>query len=82
MKKNKLSELTIEELNNQKKTLKGILIGMSIVMLILISVFIYLIVKKQNFTLIALAPVFLFSFLPSIIQLSQINTEIKLRNSK
>ncbi len=82
MKDNKLSELTLTELNKQKKQLSGILIGSAIVMLFLIGALLYLIVKKQNFVLLAIIPGLMLVWLPVIIKLSQLNTEIKLRSSE
>ncbi|MDQ0638911.1 hypothetical protein QF042_002476 [Pedobacter sp. W3I1] len=82
MKSNKLSELTITELNKQKKQLSGLLIGSAIIMLFLFATLVYLIVKKQNFVLLAVIPGCLIAWLPVIIKLSQLNAEIKLRNSE
>ncbi|ARS40042.1 hypothetical protein CA265_10435 [Sphingobacteriaceae bacterium GW460-11-11-14-LB5] len=82
MKDNKLSELTLTELNKQKKQLSGILIGSAIVMLFLIGALLYLIVKKQNFVLLAIIPGLMLVWLPVVIKLSQLNTEIKLRSSE
>lgn len=82
MKTNKLSELTLEELHKEKKTLKGVLIAFSIVMLIACAGLLYLIIKKQNFALIAVIPGCMLTLLPTFIRLGQINTEIKSRNTK
>ncbi|CAL1518888.1 hypothetical protein MMC2321_02633 [Chitinophaga sp. MM2321] len=82
MKTNKFSDLTINELNKQKSSLNRILLGTGIVMLILCTVLLYLISKSQNFALIAVIPCILLTMLPGIIKLSQINAEIKSRDSK
>ena len=81
MKKNKLSVLTISELNKQKKSIIGILCATGIVMLILCCVLMYLIIKNHKITLISVVPICLLIMLPGAIRLSQINSEIKSRNS-
>lgn len=80
MKKNILSELTLDELNKQKKSTRGILIATSIVMLIFSSVILYLSIAKHNMSLITFIPIFFLSMFPGFIKLSQVNSEIKSRN--
>jgi hypothetical protein len=80
MKKNKLTELTIDELSKEKSSIKGVLIGTAIVMLILCGAIFYLANRNQNFGLIAIVPCCLLTMLPATIRLSQINAEIKSRN--
>jgi hypothetical protein len=80
MKKNKLTELTIDELSKEKSSIKGVLIGTAIVMLILCGAIFYLANRKQNFGLMAIVPCCLLTMLPATIRLSQINAEIKSRN--
>lgn len=80
MKKNQLSELTLEELNKQKKSTSGVLIGTLIVMVILSGVIFYLSITKHNTSLLTFIPIFLLSMLPGIIKLSQVNSEIKSRS--
>lgn len=82
MKNNKLSELTIEELNKRKKILQGATIGFGIVMVIALAILVYLMFRNRNFTLVAIIPACLIVLLPGIINLSKINSEIKTRNSK
>nr|WP_276901790.1 hypothetical protein [Pedobacter kyonggii] len=82
MKNNKLSELSLTELNKQKKQLSGLLIGSAVVMLFLFGALLYLIVKKQNFVLLAVIPGCMLAWLPVAIKLNQLNTEIKLRGSE
>lgn len=81
MKNNKLSELSLTELNKQKKQLSGLLLGFTIVMLFLFGALLYLILKKQNFVLLAVIPGCALTLLPAAIKLSQVNAEIKLRSS-
>jgi CDP-diglyceride synthetase len=78
----KLTELTLEELIAKQKTLKGAFIGLGIVMLIACIALIYLALKSNNLTLIVIAICCSITLLPSFIALSQINNEIKSRNSK
>ncbi|WP_316743125.1 hypothetical protein [Pedobacter antarcticus] len=80
MKKNQLSELTLEELNKQKKSTSGVLIGTLVVMVILSGVIFYLSITKHNTSLLTFIPIFLLSMLPGIIKLSQVNSEIKSRS--
>lgn len=82
MEKNKLSALTLEELYEKKKKLKGMAIGIGIGMVIICSVLLYLIFRTKNFVLLAVVPGCLVTLLPSFIILGQINAEIKLRESK
>ena len=82
MKNDKLNELSIEQLQAKKKTLKNAAIGMGIVMLIACSVLFYLSIKSKNFALITVAIACLLTLLPSFIGISQIKAEIKSRDSK
>lgn len=82
MKNNKLSELSLTELNKQKKQLSGLLIGSAVVMLMLFAALLYLIIKRQNFVLLAVIPGCMLAWLPVAIKLSQLNAEIKLRSSE
>lgn len=82
MKNNKLSELSLSELNKQKKQLSNLLIASVIVMVMLLAVLLYLIIKRQNFVLVAVIPGCMLAWLPVVIRLSQVNAEIKLRSSE
>lgn len=82
MKNNKLSELNLTELNKQKKQLSGLLIGSAVVMLMLFAALLYLIIKRQNFVLLAVIPGCMLAWLPVAIKLGQLNAEIKLRSSE
>lgn len=82
MKERKFSELSIEELYKKKKTLTSIMIGFGVVMVILYAILLYLIFKSESFALIAIIPASLLSIFPTLIILGQVNSEIKLRNSK
>lgn len=79
IKKNKFSELNIDELIKKKKSLNGLVLATAIVMLLLCSVLIFLVIKVEKFSLLAVIPASLLCTLPSIIQLKQVNDEIKSR---
>ncbi|MEA5461041.1 hypothetical protein VB796_18410 [Arcicella sp. LKC2W] len=79
MKTKKLSELTLEELQAKKKTLKGAIIGLGIVMVVAVATLVYLAIKTGNFVLIAGAMGCGITLLPSIIMVNQMNNEIKSR---
>lgn len=83
MKENdKLKELTLEELQTKYKKSKDAVIGLGIVILIAVMTLIYLAVRNKNYALIAVAIGSSITFLPSIVVLKQIETEIKSRNSQ
>lgn len=82
MEKNKLSALTLEELYEKRKKLKGLAVGIGVGMVIICSFLLYLIFKTKNYVLLAVVPGCLMTLLPSFIVLSQLNAEIKLRESK
>jgi hypothetical protein len=82
MKENsKFKELSLEELITKYKQSKAAVIGLGIGIIIAVMVLIYLAVSNENYALIAVAIATSISFLPSIIVLKQIETEIKSRNS-
>lgn len=82
MKENKLSELSLEELASKKKKIQGVAIGISAVMLVACSVLFYFAVITGNFALIAVAFGSFFILMPTLMNINQINTEIKSRKSK
>lgn len=79
MKNNKLSELTIIELNKQKNTLKNILIAAAVLIVVLCGIILYPSDKSQNIKFLTILPCFLLGILPAAIRWSQLNTEIKSR---
>lgn len=81
MAKNKLSEMSTDELNKQKGLLKGIVIGMAVVMLLCYIVLIYLVLQNKKYVLLVIIPATFMSLLPSALRLIQINTELKARHS-
>ena len=82
MKANKLSELSLEELESKKKMIQGAAIGIGIVMLIACFILFYFAVITGNFALIAVAFGSFFTLMPTLMILNQINAEIKSRKSK
>ncbi|MEG1591315.1 hypothetical protein [Chryseobacterium sp.] len=82
MKANKLSELSIEELESKKKTILSATIGLGIVMILACCALFYFAISSKNFALIAVAIGGSLTFVPSLISISQINSEIKSRKSK
>ncbi|AZB29557.1 MULTISPECIES: hypothetical protein [Chryseobacterium] len=82
MKANKLSELSIEELESKKKTILSFTIGIGSVMIIACCILFYFAIKSKNFALIAVAFGCSMTLMPSFISIGQINSEIKSRKSK
>ncbi|WP_159474077.1 hypothetical protein [Chryseobacterium sp. 18068] len=82
MKANKLSELSIEELESKKKTILNATIGIGSVMLIACCAIFYFAITSKNFALIAVAIGSSMTLMPSFISIGQINNEIKSRKSK
>ncbi|MCD0477982.1 hypothetical protein LPB90_05910 [Chryseobacterium sp. LC2016-29] len=82
MKVNKLSELSIEELESKKKTILSFTIGIGSVMIIACCILFYFAITSKNFALIAVAFGCLMTLMPSFISIGQINAEIKSRKSK
>jgi hypothetical protein len=78
----KLTELTLNELNIEKKKTKGVLTGLGLVMLIACGILVFLAVKSENFALIAVASGSFITLLPILIRLGQIEKEIKNREQE
>lgn len=79
MKPQKVTELTTEELNKQKKTLSGVLIGLGSVTLFAYGILLYFVIRDKNFVFLAIIPSGFLTLLPSLIRIGQINTELKSR---
>jgi hypothetical protein len=76
---NNKPELSLEELKAKHKKMKGAVIGLGIVILFTCSILIYFIVKNKNYVMVGVAIPCLFSLLPSILALKQMEKEIKSR---
>ncbi len=79
---NKFKNLTLTELVAMQKKLKAATIGLGIVMAVACIALIYFSINGGNFALIAVGITCPMTLLPSVVNLFQINAEIKLRNSK
>lgn len=79
-KNKKISELNLQELEDKKKTLKGVFIGLSIVIVISCALLFYFAFTQKNYGLLAVAIGSLGWIAPGLIFLKQINQEIKKRN--
>ncbi len=78
---NKLSNLSLEEIQSKKNKLQNIVIGLGTVMFLACGALIYLAFHNKNYGLIVVAFACLISMLPSIIVISQYNKEIKARST-
>jgi hypothetical protein len=78
----KLTELTLNELNIEKKKTKGVLTGLGLVMLIACGILVFLAAKSENFALIAVASGSFITLLPILIRLGQIEKVIKNREQE
>ncbi|WP_316829044.1 hypothetical protein [Pedobacter miscanthi] len=78
-----LNELSVEELYKKKQSMLGALIGLGVVILAASGILFYLVFTAKTPKVLAALPIScLLALLPAMISLSQINTEIKNRNSK
>lgn len=77
-----LSELSLEELQKKKKTLQGAAIGLGIVMLVACITLVYLAITSKKTSLLAVVIGCSITFLPCLISLGQINSELKTRTDK
>jgi phosphate/sulfate permease len=78
-----LNQLSVEELYKKKQSMLGALIGLGVVILAASGILFYLVFTAKTPKVLAALPIScLLALLPAMISLSQINTEIKNRNSK
>jgi uncharacterized membrane protein YhdT len=82
MKNQKFKELTLEQLYVQRKKLQSITIALAILLLIAFCVLLYFVLSTKKFVLIVPAISSFMTLLPTLIILTQINQEIKQRNSQ
>lgn len=82
MKTNKLTDLSLEQLQSKKKTILTATIGLGIVIIIACFFLFYVAITSKNFALIAVGIGSLMTLMPSFISIGQINAEIKSRKSK
>ncbi len=82
-KKNPFSALSIDELEAKKKMLRGIVFGLGFVMITAFCILIYLaLTQEKSLYLIAIAFGCALTFLPTLINFSLLNSEIKSRFPK
>ncbi len=74
--------MTLEELFEMKKKRKGIILGLGIVMLFACTLLIFLAIKNGQNSLITVAICCFITLIPSISLITQIDKEIKSRESK
>jgi len=82
MQNQKFKELTLEQLYAQKKKIQSITIALAILLLIAFCVLLYFVLSTKKFVLIVPAISSFMTLLPTLIILTQINQEIKQRNSQ
>jgi len=82
MKANKLSELSLEELESKKKMILNATIEFGFVIFIACCSLFYFEITSKNFALIAVAICSFMSLMTSFINIRQLNVEIKSRKSK
>lgn len=78
----KLSELTLQELQEKKKTITGVSIGLGIVMAIACPLLLYFAITQKNYALMVVATGSLTSLAPGLSIMSQIKKEIKTRETE
>ena len=86
MKNNNLSELSNEKLIKRRDVFKGILIGIGIVWLLMISfvIYVYATQDTSNFSFVVFLPIFILpvTLTPLFINVGMLNKEVKSRNLK
>ncbi|GHE23375.1 hypothetical protein [Sphingobacterium griseoflavum] len=81
MKKTKeLTELTLEELQERKKKITALTIGLACVLLVACSILGYLAISKGTPSLVVVMLACLTTMLPGLILLLQVNREIESRH--
>ncbi|NMH27947.1 hypothetical protein [Flavobacterium silvaticum] len=79
--KNKLSGLSVEELEKEKSKIKGVAIGLGIVMVSAAVILLFLMAKSGKFGLAAIIPAMFLTLMPILIRMSQVETELKSRKN-
>ena len=81
----KFSELSLDELQKRKSTLKSVLIGFIVLAVVIVLLFAYLyFFMGKHIKIVSLIPIFILpiTWLPIFISLKSVNDEIALRQSK
>lgn len=82
MEKKKLTDLTFEELQIRQKNAKNVFIGLASAVILVNAVLVFLIFKSELYSLFAVVIGSMTTLLPSFINLTQLNQEIKSRQSQ
>lgn len=81
-KSSKLAEMTLDELYERKKKLQGVFIGLGIVLVVAEVILLYVaftVEKMQSLGVVAICSA--MAFIPAVVSIVQINSEIKSRNA-
>jgi hypothetical protein len=81
MREEKLSQLTIEQLQNKKKQEEGIVKIITIILSIATAMFVGFIVKTNRYSSLTLLGIVPLVIVPRYTKLKKINDEIKSRNA-
>ena len=79
--KKNLTDYSIEELKSKKKTFQSIFISFGLLMLLASIFLIYSAISTKNYAFLAIAMGSFSAIVPLLIQLAQINKEIKSRGN-
>lgn len=82
MEKNKLEDLTLEELQTKHANAKKVVMGLGIVMIAINALLLVLIFVTKLYSLLAVVIGSMTTLLPSFINYTQLNKEIKARQSQ
>lgn len=80
--KNKFAGLTLAELEKKEKTMKGVVIGTSILIFTACAILFFFSIKNKKPAFSAVGLSCMITILPGFIGLSQISAEIKSRKSE
>lgn len=82
MKKNKFADLSLKELQAKQANAKKVVMVLGMVMLAINLLLVFLIFKTKLYSLLAVVIGSMTTLLPSFINLTQLNHEIKSRQSQ
>lgn len=77
-----LQELSLEELIKKKKTIRKLVLGLGLLMIMACTSLVILSVTTKKYVFVPIATGCILTLLPTGIALSQINKEIKSRSAK
>jgi VIT1/CCC1 family predicted Fe2+/Mn2+ transporter len=76
-----LTQLTLEELQVRKDKLKGIIIGLGLVMGVALAIILYLVLKNGSYALLVVGITAFITLMPGVVTLNKVNEEIKSRTA-